>query len=194
LNFERSQYWILTETDLNVVTKHYDLCWYCIPGCNQVGDDVKSIPLDSLSHCKTNEKPNGCMDWCTEPPPTLLATSEDGQSVVGYGLAHQDWFIREILNRRDVIKGRRSPNHQVPTHRSIPKYELPTGRIMPDHKLPVGRSIPTAVASVIATPVMERGSTKSTADRIKDIADLCESGILTHEEYTKKRQEIIDSM
>lgn len=194
LNFRRSQFWILTETDLHIVHKCYDLCYFCIPGCSQSGDYAKSIPLDSIANCKNVAKGHGCLDCCIDPPPTLLVTSEDGQEVEGLGLANQALFIREILNRRDILKGRRKPDGKLKIGRSSLNHKHHKGRRMSDHELPKGRIIPMAVAEVIPETVMDRGSTKSAADRMKEINDFRDSGVLTNEEYTRKRQEIIDSL
>ena len=90
---------------------------------------------------------------------------EGGQQheTMGYGLARQDWFIREVLNRRDIVKG----NHLLNA----------------------------CEGAAVATPVMERsGSATSAADRMKEITELHNSGVLTREEFLEKRKDIIDSI
>ena len=164
----RSQYWILTETDLKVVTKSHDKC--CIPGCCESGHSVVSIPLECITNCGTKEYGNGSTHcFCKLLPILFIDTAghslfTQGVHVEGYGLANRAWFAREVLKRRDIVKGIVVPNHAF-------------------------------AEAVVEAPVMERGTTaKSAADRIKDVTDLRTSGILTQEEYDKKRQEIIDSI
>jgi hypothetical protein len=45
----RNKYWILTETELKVVTKGYDVC--CVPGLCQTGNEIKTIPLENITDC-----------------------------------------------------------------------------------------------------------------------------------------------
>ena len=164
-NSIRSQYWILTETDLKVVTKSHDQC--CIPGFCENGHSVQSIPLKDITYCGTKEYENGSANYLCKPLPTLFIDTAIGgalHAAIGYGFANRSWFAREVLNRRDIVKG----------------------MVVPDHAF---------AEAVVAAPVMERGTTAiSAGDRIKDITDLRTSGILTKEEYDKKRQEIIDSI
>jgi hypothetical protein len=58
-----------------------------------------------------------------------------------------------------------------------------------------GGSVPSSagVPAVAATLVMDRGN-RSAADRIREITELRESGLVTNEQFEKKRQEIIDSI
>lgn len=172
-NTIRSQYWILTETELKIVIKHHDTC--CIPGCSEAGDSVQSIPLENITDCGTQALGKGFTNSCVKPLPIIYVDTaghvkvENGPAheAMGYGLARQEWFIREILNRRDIVKGGGG------------------GYMQRDHEFS---------SAVVATPVMERGSTKSPGDRIKDITDLRMSGVLTQEEFENKRQEIINSI
>jgi hypothetical protein len=172
-NTIRSQYWILTETELKVVIKHHDTC--CIPGYSEAGDFVQSIPLENITDCGAQAVGKGFTNSCVKPLPIIFVDTaghvnmENGSAheAMGYGLARQEWFIREILNRRDIVKAGGC------------------GYVQRDHAFS---------ASVVATPIMERGSAKSPGDRIKDITDLHMSGVLTQEEFEKKRQEIINSI
>ncbi|KAI2488661.1 hypothetical protein MHU86_25715 [Fragilaria crotonensis] len=172
-NFEnriRNQYWILTDTELKIVTKNYDVC--CLPGCINSGDSVQTIPLESITECGSNNPRKGFVTSCCKPLSKLYVDTagfvrKDGSpehEIIGYGLARQDWFIREVMNRRDIVKGNHSLNA-------------------------------CCEGAVVATPVMERGgSTRSAADRMKDITELHNSGVLTREEFFEKRKDIVDSI
>ncbi len=79
---------------------------------------------------------------------------------IGYGLARRHSFIREVLNRRDIVKGNHSLNAS-------------------------GRGVVPAL-------VISRGdSPTSAADRVKDITELLNGGVLTGEEFLQKRKDII---
>jgi hypothetical protein len=99
--------------------------------------------------------------------------SEGGQQheAIGYGLAGYSWFISELLHRRDIVKGRSAP--------PVDSYNNTHG-----------------VEVVTAIPVMDRGSSvnDSVEARIQKNTKLHEDGVLTTEEYNKKRQEVIDSI
>lgn len=164
----RNQYWILTATELKVVTKDHDGC--CFPECIKTGDSVQTIPLDSIVDCGSSNARNRCVNlWHT--PLSKLYVDTKGHNTwsphkaCGYGLAHHDWFVREVLNRRDIlVSGKQSLNA-------------------------------SSDGAVVATPAMERGgSTRSEDHRMKDITELYNSGVVTSEEFLEKRKDIMDSM
>ncbi|KAI2488663.1 hypothetical protein MHU86_25717 [Fragilaria crotonensis] len=164
----QNQYWILTETELKVVTKDHD---GCLPGCIKAGGSVQTIPLESITDFGSNNARSGCGNSCCKPLPMIyvdtasFVTNEwsPEHEAMGYGLARQDWLIREVLNRRNNVKG----NH----------------------------SLNSCEGAVVVAPVMERGgSTRSAADRMKDITELHNSGVLTREEFLEKRKDIVDSI
>jgi hypothetical protein len=146
----------------------------CILGYNEVSDSVMSIPLQDITECGTQAVMDKFCKPCAKLLPalyihwTIRGSGEGGQTVgpcYGYGMAHQDSFACELLNHRDIVMdSSHLPNHVI------------TGAV------------------VVATPVMERGSARSAADLIKDITNLRMLGILSQEEYDKKRQETIDSI
>ena len=153
VNLIKSTYWILTDTDLKVVTS----------------DSVKSIPLESITACGTEVISDCCVD--VEPLPRLFVdTISQGNTddaprhyAEGIGFANQDWFVCEVLKRRDIVKGSGVLNNSSPQ-------------------------------GVIATPVMERGSVKSAADRLEDVTKLRMSDRITQTEFEKLRQEILESI
>ncbi|KAI2488664.1 hypothetical protein MHU86_25718 [Fragilaria crotonensis] len=171
-NFEnriRNQYWILTETELKVVTKDHDAC--CLPGCIKAGDSVQTIPLEGIADCWTDDDSNAFVITCLEPLPMVYVytgTYERSDDIpqheaIGYGLARRHSFIREVLNRRDIVKG----NH----------------------------SLNASERGVAPALVISRGdSPTSAADRMKDITELLNGGVLTGEEFLQKRKDIIDSI
>jgi hypothetical protein len=175
-NRMKSQYWILTGTELKVVIKSYEVC---LPGCCRTGSLVKSIPLENITDCAVQSPGTGCGAASTGPLPSMYVDtassgkgSDGGQrhEAIGYGLAGYSWFISEVLHRRDIVKGRSAP--------------------------PVDSYNTNGAEVVTAIPVMDRGSSAndSVEARIQKITKLHEDGLLTTEEYTKKRQEIIDSI
>lgn len=100
------------------------------------------------------------------------AKSGIAHEAVGLGLANYDWFIHEILNQRDIVKN---------------------GGL-------IARS--QALAAPVTVIMDSRGGgggaggngNRSAADRIKEISELRDQGVLTETEFQKKRQDIIDSI
>jgi hypothetical protein len=172
----KSQYWILTENELKIVSESHDQC-PCVPGCFQSGNTVKSIPLENITDCGVQARGNGFGKRCAGDLPIIYvdtASAKDGHEAIAVALARQQWFIREILIRRDYVK--QGQGAALLTH-----------------------STSAALAPVMATAsaVMERGGDtthRSAAERIDEITQLHTSGILTNEQYEKKKQEIIDSI
>jgi hypothetical protein len=179
-NGSKSQYWILTENELKIVSTSHDQC--CLPGCLTSGDIVKSIPLENITDCGVQSKANACGNQCAGDLPKMYvdtASSQEGRhEAAAVALAGHEWFIREILNRRDIVKqGGGWGASAVP----------------PMHSNTVA---PAPAVMATAVEMMERGDTtrRSAAERIKEITQLHESGILTNKQYEKKKQEIIDSI
>ena len=105
---------------------------------------------------------------CTVQLPTIYvdtASVTQGQQheAEAIALAGSERFVKEILNRRDIVTGRVAPSYA---------------------------DTPVVEASV----AMDRGADRSAADRINEITKLHQSGVLTQEEFDKKRQDIIDSI
>jgi hypothetical protein len=110
----KNTYWVLTTSDLKVIIKNHDL-----PGCYHVGDKITSIPYDAITDCTTVAPACDCFDCCTLIPTVYVVSGrytckdDTGKSIgtspnivaVGYGLAGYDWFVSEILSRRDILKG-----------------------------------------------------------------------------------------
>jgi hypothetical protein len=175
-NTIKNQYWILTSTELKLINKSHEAC---LPGCCRTGNVTKSIPLDSITDCGVQSPSTGCCASCAGTLPSIYVDTassgvgSDGQQqheAIGYGLAGYSWFASEVLHRREMLKGRLAP--------PLNSYNIHCADV------------------VNAIPVMDRGSTvnDSVEARIQKITKLHEDGVLTTEEYAKKRQEIIDSI
>jgi hypothetical protein len=167
VNTIRGQYWILTETELKVIVTRHNAG--CIPGCCEVGDMVQTIPLENITDCGVSGRATGLVNRCAGSLPeiyvdTASVTQGKIHEATGIALAQHELFVQAILNQRDVVKG-----------------------------CAVG-SPNAMVAATAVYPEMERGAERPTADRIKEITTLYESGVLTKDEFDKKRQEIIDSI
>jgi hypothetical protein len=65
-NTIRSQYWILTERELTVVTiDHPTSC------CTSSGNQVKTIPLENITDCGIDSVGKGCMNQCYDAMPNI---------------------------------------------------------------------------------------------------------------------------
>jgi len=192
----KSQYWILTEQELKIVTTEYDLC--CCPGISTSGNSTKSIPLENITDCGTDAPGKGCTNKCTAELPSIYVDtarssntdhSKGGHEAHAIGLAGSDWFIQEILNRRDMLKN----HHQQQQRETIGMAAVTTDAI--DEEVPI--VIPVVSVEPIPPPIMDRGdiiNDPSIADRIRQIDHLYESGLLTKKEYDKKKEDIIASI
>jgi hypothetical protein len=165
-----SQWWILTEQELKILSTDHNAS--CLPGCCKTGDKVKTIPLENITDCGMDARGTGFMNQCAGDLPTMYvdtASSNNGagnHEAVGLALEHYEWFSQQIMNQRDIVKG----------HGGARYHNATTSH------------------AVVAQVVDDRGSGKSVEERIKEIKDLLDKGILTEEEYQKKRQDIISSI
>ena len=167
-NAARSQYWILTEQELRIVSLDHDVC--CIAGCIKSGVTCKAIPLENITDAGLAAIGTGCINTCAVDLPTIYVdTASSGMTANGVGheatglaLANYESFIRHILDGRDACK---------------------TGQ----------RSGPAAMSMQRVDNTGYVGD-KSSAGRIADIKELHEAGILSQQEYDQKRKEIISSM
>jgi hypothetical protein len=175
----RHKYWILTDRDVKIVVLANDFDSYCcFPGRN---NRIQSIPLKDITDCYLREYSpvsnvfNDCGGFSL---PTLnIDTARSGKDIgheaVGFGLVDFNWFMTEILRRRDRLM-----------------MELPT--------VPAASAMVEATCAVEPTTAMDRGSTtdsnESIERRMQLILDLHQRGMVTKEEYEMKRQEIIASI
>jgi len=163
----RSQYWVLTQDELRVVSLDHDAS--CCTGCSRTGDKVQSIPLENITDCGKDNRGNGCCNNLAGDLPTIyIDTASSGKAssgtsqnheAVGYALKNYDWMVTSILSQRDIVKA---------------------GRLAP--VAPVGQ--------VIAV----RGDAKTVKERLAELQNLLDSGVISYQEYTKKREDIISSL
>jgi Short C-terminal domain len=162
-NTIKSQYWILTERELKVVTMDHFTC--CVP-ISSSGTQVKTIPLENITDCGVVSVGKGCMNQCYDVLPTIYVdTASSGttsREAVGVGLANHDSFIRKILDQRDVVKGVSAPS------------TFPTATAMVE---PMQRGADVVVGSA--------------TERLKHVKELYDNGLISSSEYEKKRQDII---
>jgi hypothetical protein len=138
VNSIRSEYWILTETELKVIVTRHDES--CISGCSEVGDVVQTIPLENITDCGVSGRATGLANQCAGSLPEIYvdtASVRQGQAheATGVALAKHERFVQAVLNQRDVVKG----GHAAGTSTTM-----------------VATTAETLAAA--AYPVMERGS------------------------------------
>lgn len=158
-----SEYWILTDSDLKIVNVDYNQC--CLPGCWTSGDTVKTIPLDKLTDCGSDQRGTGLCNVCSSDLPTLYVDtassganqkkkgiSAPGSNHEGYGigLTDSDGFLKLLMQQR------RNVNQQP-------------------HQMN-----------------MVRGGTAK--ERIREAQELMEDGIITREQFERKKEEILASL
>jgi len=164
-NAARSQYWMLTDRDLKIVSMDHDNC--CCPGVIKSGNIVKSVPLENITDCGLDARGTGCVNDCAGDLPTIYvdtASSGGGcHEAVGLGLENYNWFIQKVLSQRNIVKG---------------GGEGSMGGLQSPMPLTMARTV----------------TDKSAQERIAEITQLRHQGILTQEEFVQKRQEIISSI
>jgi hypothetical protein len=179
-------YWILTATELKVVIREHH-GGGCIPGCYHIDDPYISIPYSNITDCGViaSNSGDGCVESCTAIPTICVDTvrstetsSIDGDSpghkVIGYGLAGDEWFITEIIARRDEMKRRLHHLHHHHHHHQQPKQEMVIPNV--DHD------------TIIVA------SNDSAESRLKQVEELRTNEMINGKEYETKRQEIIASL
>lgn len=180
VNAARNQYWILTETELKVVTMDHDTC--CIPGCVSSGNQIKSIPLENITDCGINAKGSGCLNQCAVDLPTIYVdTASSGpasREAVGVGLFQSHDFVQKILQQRSIVKGTGTVEMTGATATATP--------VIPSYTIG-DRGETTAVNTGSNT-------NKSAEDRILEAKQLLEKGLITQEEFENKRRAIIESI
>jgi len=173
-NAARSQYWILTTTELNIVSLDHDQM--CIPGICKSGDIVKTVPLENITDCGFHARGTGAANNCAGDVPSIYVdtasscnnnTSEGGgHEAVGLGLENYQWFIQQVLNQRNIVKGGQG-----------------------GMGMNMGMQSPPMAASM-----SRPDADKSAQERIAEITHLKDQGLITQQEFDQKRQEIIASI
>ena len=159
----RNTYWVLTTTEIKIIVKSHSGC------CGTIGNQVKSIPLDTITDCGISAQNTGYCKCYTAIPSMYVDTassgSASGHEAIGYGLSGYHWFVTEIIARRDVLKG---------------------------HNLNV------SLAVTPINTGMDRGEKsnegESIESRLQKIKNLHHLGMISESEYEKKRQDIIESI
>jgi hypothetical protein len=173
-----SQYWILTERELKVVTMDY-----ATSCCASSGNQVKSIPLENITDCGVDSVGQGCLNQCYDSLPNIYvdtASSYGGNAVaagagvssaheaIGTGLYDHATFIRRILDQRDVLKS--------------------GGRFLP-------QATSTTPAMAVATiEPMHRGGGMSVTDRLKQVQELYDAGVISKTEYETNRRDVLSGI
>lgn len=162
----RRQFWILTEYELKIVHASFDLDRVCY----QSGNAVQTIPLENIVDCGVQTRGKGCINLCIAVG-SLPEVYVDTASAPVKGQSHEALGV------------------------ALAEYEWFIQRILQQRDVVKGRDIHRQGRSLLADNDMERGGERrSIAERIQHLTELHETGVLTLDEYTRKRQEIIDSI
>jgi hypothetical protein len=198
VNTARSQYWILTQRELKIVTVDHDTS--CIPGLFTSGNDTKTIPLENITDCGVDNPGKGCLNVQYADIATIHVDTASSPSprheAVGIGLANHEELIRKILNQRDLVKG--SSGGAGVLVSSTAATPVVASAFMGDRtsgtRSGAGEDYEHIVFASPSTAAPVTNKASSVADRIKVVKDLYESGVLTQPEYEQRRQEIIASI
>lgn len=99
LNKYRNKYWILTRTELKIVSMAYDP--FCtISRFQGRYDEVESIPLTDIAKGGIdNDEGSYFSDSCTSYESTIYVKTVTNKWYVGFGLIDSKDFLRKILNQ-----------------------------------------------------------------------------------------------
>jgi hypothetical protein len=160
-------FWVLTETDLKVIVKNHDSC--CVPGCYHVGDAVKSIPYENITDCGTTSPSKGCLGDCAAIPTIYVDTASS------YGSSSTD---------------SNGPKHEAVGY-GLAGYDWIVTEILARRDALKGRKY---TQQGMAMSNMDRGTNESVESRMQKIKELHKLGMISTEEFEKKREEIIASL
>jgi hypothetical protein len=94
----KSQYWILTEFELKIVSVSYSV--FALPGVGyESGTAVRTIPLESIIGCCVVARGRGYLNLFVAALPESVASGR----TTGVALVDYERFIRVILKQRDIV-------------------------------------------------------------------------------------------
>ena len=175
VNGAKSQYWILTDRELKIVSLDHDV-WSCA-GWSKTGNIVKTVPLEQITDCGLDARGNGKLNQMAGDLPTIYVdTASSGANpkgpsheAVGLGLEHYAWFLQQLQNQRNTLQGAGAVGAASIVSAIMSR---PPGSIT--HASTVGGS-----------------NNKTTAERLAEIKQLKDQEIISQAEYDQKRQQII---
>jgi hypothetical protein len=86
-NAARSQFWILTEQELRIVSLDHEGC--CIAGCVKSGVNCKVIPLENITDAGLDATGKGFLNKCAVDLPTIYVdTASSGNTASSVGRGH----------------------------------------------------------------------------------------------------------
>lgn len=168
---------VVTETSVEVITTEYDVC--CIPGCYKKGKEIRSIPFEKITDVTLETRDKGFCSACIYDVASLKIM--DGTF--------------DVHNRPGGSKIQAHENVELLRDKILEEKEIDrhkhSGAQLMQNMMNMGNGV-TQVA-----PMMIHGESSapvSAEQRLSEIKSLLDKGILTQEEYNKKRSEIISSM
>jgi hypothetical protein len=136
----------------------------CFPGCYHVGDAVKSIPYENITDCRATSPAKGCFGGHAAIPTIYVA----------------------------AVKNADGPCHGVVGH-GLAGYDWFATEILVRQKALKDFHYMHLLHG-IAMSNMDRGTNESVESRSQKITELHELGMISTEEYEKKRGEILASL
>jgi hypothetical protein len=165
----KNTFWILTETDLKVIVKNHDDC--CFPGCYHVGDAVKSIPYENITECGIISPAKGCFGGHAAIPTIYVDT------------------LSCYSNFSDAES---SPTHEAVGY-GLAGYDWFVTEILARRGALKGYHYMQQLHG-IAMSNMDRGTNDNVVFLLQKITELHKLGMISTEEYEKKREEIIATL
>ena len=165
-------YWVLTNNEVKVIVMSYEVC--C---CYRKGAQVQSIPLDGITDCGISAPDTVCCNWDAAIPSIYIDTASSyAHNSDGGNIFRQDATDHEAVGYG--LSGYAWFASEISARRIQLRGQ--------------NQHIPGSYAE------MDRGDQhepiSTVKDRLQQIKDLHNGGMLTDVEYETKRQDIIASI
>jgi hypothetical protein len=173
-------YWILGEKNVYQVRKRLDSCF--ISGCCVVTSQSVAVPLKGIQPA-IRRLPSAC---CIESPEAIVLHwwPDPWGNSLGTGAAclkNQKLFLKEILKQRDLVAS-------SPSVASAASAQV-------IHRGVEDQAPPSATNTATAQITMDRGDSdgpRSIPERLQLITQLLSEGLVSQEDFDRKKQEILD--
>ena len=172
-----SQYFVLTNKEVLVVSLDHNAS--CCSGLCKTGDQVKTISLDKITGVDTDGTGKGLINMCAGDMSVMVITST---TTSNGGMAVSNGGPRVMMPAGQMFG-------------ADEEFDM-KGKIM-DAKDALEMSYRNQLGGNgggVPTQTMNRNDGKSVMDRIKDLKELLDNGLIEQDDFDKQKAEILTSV
>lgn len=165
-------YWVLTERDLLLVTTDHGNCFcpihgiaLCTPPLASSGNQVKAIPLENLTDISTDNKGRNCFQACVP-----------------------DYSYMSANTASSVNVGRGQPGNEGVLVGFNQEFDL-RGKILDQRDI-----VKDGPKAPVAQAVVRSDDGKSAKEKIKDLKEMLDDGLISQSEFDQKKADILANM